>query len=142
MVAFVAGSGMAAPLVRLASAPTAQRSDGLFLLGLAIWMGVGLALGWHMVHLQMDYFIRCRQLEHLNIPVTPEEMSEIYLNDPLGWFTQSPSQMRVLWRLLWARQADPSLEAERRRVVRWNWITLAWVMFGGAIPIALSMVGN
>lgn len=107
---------------------------GLFLLGGAIWFALCFAAGIRMVHFQTVYLRLYGQIEQPNFPVTPEELT--------GRLGLPPSLIWRLWRLVWERQSNPTLEAARRRGVRWYWITAAVVMLGGAIPLAVLMVGN
>lgn len=67
---------------------------------MAIWTALALATGWRMTRLQMDYLRLYRDVTHVNLPVTPEEMSEIYLDDPQRWITQGPSMSWRMWRLV------------------------------------------
>ena len=101
-----------------------------FAVGIAIWVGAFVAAGLSMVRAEMAYFHLYRAVKHDDFRL-PNEMG------PWGVFRPDRSTDE-LWKMVRERQAEPALEAARRRLIRRWKLTLAVLFVGPLIFIPLS----
>jgi hypothetical protein len=100
----------------------------------AAYIGAFLAAGVRLILAQIQYI---RLYTDRAYGVRSEEEAR---RNPWRWATPAPERSLDYWRIVWERQADRELERARLQVVRRWWLTLAVMVLGFPIMMAVPVL--